>query len=434
MSIPERRPCPPKAARRRSVPVAGCSVRRIHHPPCAYRPLRRKGTLVPVVAAALLVILAVLALVVDKLWLDAVRSELRGAAEASALAGARGLADDDRLKPDHPPDALARGAAWMASTMAGRSIVAGRPLELEMDRDVTVGTYAVSATTGERELLTNVADPRTVVVQPAFLKSRNNPLVLLMRGLHGPDVAEMAHRAEASVDNHVWGVRPVGDTSVPALPLAILHRETTDANRPSWATEIDKREGGDRYGFDLETRRIIESADGIPEMELIAGPVAGDGRKSNLALLGLGNELSSQQIAVQCAKGLSANDLERIGGELCPARSPFTMGAKHSVSSDELNALEALRGEARIVLLYSEIGGGMATGGSVARVRCEQLVAIRLVAVRRNGAGVAKLIVQPAVVATRTAVRTSDESTDDNAALATSLPANKYIYHLSLTR
>jgi hypothetical protein len=434
MSIPEERPCPVWTPRRRFVCIPGCYVRRLPHPPLTRRSVGRKGTLVPVVAAALLLILAILALVVDRLWLDAVQVELRGAAEAAALAGARGLADDDRLKPYHPPEALAKGAAWMASSMAGQSIVAGRPLELEMDRDVSVGTYAVSATTGERELLTNVADPRTVVVRPAFLKSRNNPLALLMRGLHGPDVAEMIHQAEASVDNQVWGVRPVGETRVPALPLAILHRETTDAERPSWEADIERREGADRYGFDLETRRILETSDGIPEMELTASLVTGDGRNANLAVLGLGNELSGDLVAGQVATGLSAVDLERVGGELCPSRSPFEIGAKHTLSTETLNALEALRGEARIVLLYSETGGGVATGGSLPRVRCVQLVACRVVAVRRNGAGAAKLIVQPAVMATRTALRSSEIGSDEEATGSLShLPPNKYIYHLGLS-
>lgn len=389
----------------------------------------------PVVAAALIVILGVLALVVDRLWLDAVKSELRSAAEAAALAGARALADDDRLKPDHPPEAISRGAAWMASKMAGRCSVAGRPLDLEMDRDVSVGAYAASATTGERELLTNVADPRTVVVLPAFLKNRGNPLALLIRGLHGPDVAELTYRAEASVDNRVRGVRPLDGSCVPALPIAILRRELTDERRPSWETDIECRKGADNYGFDLETLRIVDSPDGIPEIELTAGATADEGREANLAVLGLGNELRGSLVAGQIAKGLDATDLERTGGELSPDRASFETAVKHSLSTDELDALDALRGEARLVLLYSETG----TGGSVPRVRCERLVAGRVVAVRRNGAGPPKLVLQPAVVATRTALTMLDETSAGESGgsregAASKLAPNKYVYHLGLSR
>ncbi len=185
----------------------------------------------------------------------------------------------------------------------GRTLlVAGRPLELEMDRDVSVGAYAASATTGERELLTNVADPRTVVVLPAFLKNRGNPLALLIRGLHGPDVAELTYRAEASVDNRVRGVRPLDGSCVPALPIAILRRELTDERRPSWETDIESRKGADNYGFDLETLRIVDSPDGIPEIELTAGATADEGREANLAVLGLGNELRGSLVAGQIAK------------------------------------------------------------------------------------------------------------------------------------
>lgn len=403
----------------------------MRHPRPHSRRRSRQGSIVPIVAFALVAVLGALALVVDRLWVDAAKVELTRAAEASALAGARTLADDDRLKTDYDGATISGAAAWTAVQMARQNTVAGRPLELDYDADISVGTYATSESTGTTRFLTETADPRTIIVRPALLRSRNNPVALLIKAIHGPDYAELAVRVEATVNNDVCGVRPLLDTAVPALPLGILKQETSDQKRPSWSSEIDARAGADNWGFDLNTNSVVNEPDGIPEIALTLGNSADSQTavgvqsksKVNAALLKFGNEPSSERLPRQIHSGLVAADLERTGGELAPDVRPFNSTARFSISSGETNSLTELGPEARLLLLYSE---RPAPGpNEQPQVRCERLVAGRILNIQNTPGQPVRIILQPSVVATRTAL-TADETH----------PVPKphpYLYHLSLT-
>jgi len=390
----------------------------------------RRGSIVPLVAFALVAVLGALALVVDRLWIDAARVELRRAAESAALAGARALADDDRLKTTVTPEELAEAAAWSAVMMARTNRVAGRPLELSFEEDVAVGQYATSETTGETRFLTETADPRTVVVRPMLLRSRNNPVALLVTALHGPTVAELSFRVEASVDNRVYGVRPLLDTRVPVLPIAILRRETTNERRPNWQTDIVQRGGGDRAGYDLGTRLPTTEADGIHEIELrpqpgdMNGPDTSRGDKANVAIVNFGSNLSSEQVVDQIQNGLSTVHLDEVGGWLIPDITPVTTRARFRLSATELDALTKLQSQARLVLLYTELSSGQTSDGP--RVRCDGLVAGRFLKTTTDPSGQpSRLIFQPSVVATRTALVADEAHPVVN--------PNPHLYHLSLT-
>src|SRR5262245_51018624 len=85
----------------------------------------RRGFTTPAVAIALLIAMCGLALILDRLWLDAADLELTTAAEAAALGAASALANDDLLRinadPELRQDDARNAAAWIASqnTVAG---------------------------------------------------------------------------------------------------------------------------------------------------------------------------------------------------------------------------------------------------------------------------------------------------------------------------
>ena len=112
---------------------------------------RRAGSLMPALALALLAILGGAALVVDRLALDTSKAELRTAAEAAALAAARELANDDRLRPDFDPAALQMKARFAAARIATENVIATERLTLniESDGDVRCGRLQTDPVTGE---------------------------------------------------------------------------------------------------------------------------------------------------------------------------------------------------------------------------------------------------------------------------------------------
>src|SRR5262245_38619743 len=113
--------------------------------PPTVRDTTRRGITTPAVAAALLVAVLGLALLLDRLWLEAGRNELNTAAEAAALAAARAFACDGRLKTDVDEALLANHALDAAASIAGRNTVAASPVVLDFAaNDVRCGKVVVS--------------------------------------------------------------------------------------------------------------------------------------------------------------------------------------------------------------------------------------------------------------------------------------------------
>ena len=121
----------------------------------------------PALALALIAVLAGAALVIDRLHLDTAKSELRIAAEAAALAAARALANDDRVRPDFDSAALQMKSRFAAARIAAQNFVAGEPVTLSTDpaNDVRFGNLKNDPATGEPIFVeTNDHEPTSVAV------------------------------------------------------------------------------------------------------------------------------------------------------------------------------------------------------------------------------------------------------------------------------
>ena len=185
---------------------------RPHRPTSLPRP--RRGSIVIVVAAALLVVGACLALVFDRLWLDAAQVELQAAAEAAALAGAGQLATDARLNPKSVD--LTTPARDAAIAIGQKNFSVGTAVNLQDGEhgDVQIGTIEMSPDTGEAEFVADTESPTTCVVKAARLRSQGNPIALLIRTASGRTSGDAQAFAEASVDNRIIGVQPKDRKSV----------------------------------------------------------------------------------------------------------------------------------------------------------------------------------------------------------------------------
>ena len=96
---------------------------------------RRAGSLMPAIVVALIVVLAGTALVLDRLWLDNSKTELRAVAESAALAAGRELASDALLQKEFNADAYLMKARLAAARIAAENRVAGDTVILKTERD-----------------------------------------------------------------------------------------------------------------------------------------------------------------------------------------------------------------------------------------------------------------------------------------------------------
>lgn len=387
------------------------------------------------VAVALVVAMAGLALIVDRLWLDAAALELTTAAESAALAAARSLASDELLKKD-PNDAerlqAARDAgAWAAS----QNLVAGYPVELNPAPvgDLHLGRLVFDETATDVRFEETDEQPTTVVVTASRTRIGNNPVGLFVAGVTGLPFGDVSCRAEATVDNRILGVRPFEGSSVPALPLAIWLKDPTGKRIDTWEQQIEARRGADHYGYEATGRRVYRGSDGIPEIILHSQARDQKSSEANVLVLDIGTDLQTEKLARQFASGWTAEDLEDFDGELrIGDASPETMPASAELKHDEREVLDSLIGEPRICLLYSD--AQPSGSGSLLKATCVRLVAIRVLALHDQGDGSCEIIAQPCVLATRTALL------NDQAPYHTGLAndaaykdANPYIYKLQLT-
>lgn len=399
------------------------------------KPQPRTGTILPGVVVALIVTICCLALVLDKLWLDAASTELRTASEAAAFAAARELVHDHLLCEDYDSEERIKAARRRALEVAWENPVAGQPVELDAtpEGDIRFGRLVYDSDAGRMRFLQTEQNPRTVVVTSCRLRSRGNPVALWFRGITKQGTGNAVSRAEVTAENQIVGVRPFQGVPVPALPLAILECDPTGQRADTWENQIVLRNGADNYRFNAEMGSVEPGQDGIPEIHLHSKKKDESAFEANVQLVDLNTDLRTDPLLQQFEEGWTADALEEFDGELHLDTEGRWMTSLAALDWDHAGGLEQLIGQPRICLLYSDM---LPTGDEgYGKLRAVKLVAGRIMAVRCEDEGQHVLIFQPTVLTTRTAVLANarDEAVDLSPA-EQKLLENPYIYKLHLTR
>jgi hypothetical protein len=408
----------------------------------------RHGVMTPLVACALLVVMGAVALVLDRLWLDAARVELTTAAESAALAAAGVLVTDDLLRPEAGDAARIEHARNVAVAVAAQNRVAGKPVELNAgaNGDVRFGRWVrragkgtlgamPTALRGHARFLETETDPTSVQVRALRTRRRNNPIALFFAGLTGQPAGDLAVGVEASLDNHVIGVRPLPGVPVPALPLAILQSDPAGRRSDTWRKQIEERGGQDRFGYDPQTGDVLAEPDGIPEIVLVLQSSDLKFEKTgNAHLLHIGDEREQDRLLEQIRRGWTADDLHDFGGELLLNGPPVELQSSVEFNSGVRWSLAEIAGQCRICLLSIESPGATSatsrppSGGETQHaVKCVGLVAGRVMQVDATDSNGCRIVFQPGTRTTRTAVLANETRSGKRL-------ANPYIYKLQLTR
>lgn len=396
---------------------------------------RRTGTILPGLVVALVVTLSCVALVLDRLWLDAAATELRTVSEAAAMAAAGELVHDDLLKDAYDPADRIEAARWKAKEVAWQNVVAGEPVELDISPggDVRFGRFVRDEDSGLTRFLQTDTDPRTVKVRGTRRRSRNNPIALFFRGITGHGQGDACSHSAVTLNNQILGVRPFEGVPVPALPLAILKSDPSGLRTDTWESHVENRCGCDDYRYSAETNTVEEGPDGIPEIELHSKKDDESALEANVQLVDLNTDLRTKELLDQFQTGWTAEALEDFGGELVFHAGTHWMTSSATIDGDHAFALEELIGQPRICLLYSELVPSGRDG--YGNLRATDLVAGRIMAVRHNSDGQHVLVFQPTVITTRTAVLAERLMNLDALTPAErKLLENAYIYKLHLTR
>lgn len=384
--------------------------------------LNRRGSFAPAAMLALVVVVSAVALVLDKLWVDAAHGELETGVQAAALGAARVLANDDLLRPTSDSSARLEAARQAAIQVASKNHIAGQSIELDPapDGSIRFGKLVARESDGQTVFVESTENPTTVVVTGEHSRANNNPVSLFWQGIGGINVADVMARAEASVDNHVVALRASRGISIPILPLAILKNDP-DRKLPSWAQDIDQGLGGDKLSFDATTNRVIEVPDGIPEITLVGTKYRGDPAQANVHLFAISHASQTPDLLRHIRSGWSIEDFTTDVPEVRLDRGPLPLPVLPEMGGVVPEELSKLIGQCRIVLLYDQLIDGVAYG--------QQAVAGRILNVTLRPDGVCQMTFQPGVLTTRTAVLANETLVP----LTAQRDANRYVYKLQLT-
>ena len=397
----------------------------------------RRGTLIPAVMLSLLVVMAGIALVLDRLWLDSAQIELEAATELSAFAAAAELVSDEILCGGDPVRRINR-ARFTAGRVAATNHVVGTPLQLDVrsNRDIKFGRFVREPRTGNKKFVETDNGPTTVIVRGERSRRRDNPVALLIRGMDGTSDANVYATSEVSIDNRIVAFRPFENVPVPMLPIAIrddiFQLAVTIGDEDARTAAQDGIT--DRLRFNASRQEVVREPDGLLEMTVQSRLSGSDGQETSVVLLDLGGDFGSDNYEQQIRWGIRSDDLEELDGELRVDDRAPELRCSQTISGGVAEALSEIIGQPRMFLTYEDISVRGRLGHGTLKGAC--MVAGRIMAVHRRAGGCLQLKIQPCVVTTRTAVLFQEEASDEwemrNA--EEDVVPNRYVYKLQLTR
>jgi hypothetical protein len=317
-------------------------------------PNARRGAAVVLLLGALVVLLGVGALALNLTWLSTHQVELREACESAALAGAAELLDP------------AAGASVISNSAVADRVNTATDRALEFfsaNSSVTVET-----TGSDPDMIAGWCDDPTepgaeftpwtgtgfvnsLSVRGVCRQSNGDAVLLWFGGLFGVGSAEPASAARASMDQRIYGFRPLEIVPAPVVPLLTPSTIRWPSGGAGTASGLP-----DHFSVHPRTGTVSGGADGIAEITLLAPLASGtlpSGQPGANWLRLLPGAMDYRVLATQVAAGLTANDLTALGSQFALG-SDNTLLVPPAPAPGEaegdvlLTALLAIRGKRRV--------------------------------------------------------------------------------------
>ncbi len=347
---------------------------------------KRKGAMWPLLLACLALMLAGVALAVDTALLWQARQELQVAADASALGAVLDLTEDQLLlrRPGVMSHTLKR-AARMAQAISAQHHVLGIPQKLWIEEDDEtsdfVAGFHLAHQLGIQPASGDELDSpyiNAIEVTARRTRERGTPVGLFFTRLFKLESANVSAHAIATLDRQVVGFRPVGQLTVPLMPIA-LFTDPSGMDEDSWDAQVEKpltlgAGGFDEFAYQKASRRWVHASDGgkgdgLPEF-LLRLPLGTNLEQANGTLLQIGKVNAFLR---QIETGLQIADLDDYQGKFAPGWDgqllvdELTSATSNTFEQIKMRLLKLHEaGEARIWPLYQRGETGILVQGFVA--------------------------------------------------------------------
>jgi Flp pilus assembly protein TadG len=227
----------------------------------------RKGGILVLAAAMMVMILALTALTVDMGYIALTKTQLQSASDAAAHAA--GIELVQGTGPNPVSSANVQALPEQAAVAVASSHHTGDHLAAYVDpnRDVRFGILEWNSVTGSWEEDWNTVGPYNLVEvtvhrDQSASGSGDRPLTLFFAPLLGQQTANLSVVAQAAmVPASGFKVPPGSTLTADVVPIAI--------DNGSWDNLMDGlANDGDNFSYDPVTDTVVNGTDGVPELDI----------------------------------------------------------------------------------------------------------------------------------------------------------------------
>jgi hypothetical protein len=373
-----------------------CTFKQLHvspgRPPSLKpKQVNRRGAIAVLAVVFLIILLSFAAFAVDLGILTVARTELQRTADAAALAGGGALMSENRLKgEDYAAAVVAQARETVADYCQKNPAFNAVPtINTNADsQDLKIGRFYYPHN------IDSAVSPSEA--NAILVRVHRTGIPLFFGRIFGASDTQCSAEAIATFRDGIVGFRAPRDGETNSLmPFAV--------KLEYWNAVVARLAGTDNYRVNPKTGAVSLGADGIKELVMFPDRNQGQGIvPGNFGTVDIGDYgNSTADLKRQIKYGVSAEDLDRYGGELkLGIDGKLNLNGDTGVSAGMELSVESTIGKGpRTILIYSDVYNP----GNTAQFVIVDFGGIRVLAC--NFHGVHKFVlVQPAVVNDSTAI------------------------------
>ncbi len=389
----------------------------------------------------LMAMLVIVAGVFNVIWLSCVRTEARRHAESAVIAGGQAYLSDDMLRTQQQPFENDGRAVRSRNTVVDYLRHASDPSLAAMisDGDIDLLDSQVERQSGD----TRLTQPAATVpneIRVTYGKSHGKDRVrMFFSGLADAGNARIGVSAAASIEHAPVGFLPGGQLTIPLLPFGIVDQDTDDPAKVNaggiWSQNIETGKGFDNLTWNPESHSVVQGPDGLPEITMTLSSNSAGGCADSFVPLkfsAVAPTSSSSQAVHWMQNGVSSADLQSLGLNQLSFPSTISAATLSRLECADISVwLRSHAGQSYIVCLCNPAVGQATTQASsestatsvLSTIQLDRAVAARIMASGVSPNGDIRVVLQPCVLITSTAVMSSSPQ----AAL------NRYVYSVRLS-
>jgi Flp pilus assembly protein TadG len=358
--------------------------------------VQRRGVTVPTVVFIMIAMLGFLAFSFDLGRVALVRAQMQNAADASALAGASGLATDNLILSNFNQSADLTTATTLSQTFAQANkydLNASRSVVFNTNTDITFGYLSNPSNLGSALNTTETTSPKNSVQVNTYVNSTHGgSLSYFFAPVLSQSATGVTATATATVQLYKVGtMKAISGYRAQILPITMSYSD--------WLAMVNKQTGNDNYSYDPSTNTITSGSDGLYEQQLYPGSNV---TSSNNGLIQFGTGSRSNSILQdQIVNGPTYDQMMAqwppSGSPPWNAQNQFTIGADPGWRANSFTDLQTVAdsGDVRLIPINNGVSPGNGANGTYTIVA---LAPIRVMYSNKGGKSGGYAMVQPAVI------------------------------------